>query len=135
VVGINTALAGIGLGLAVPINDATRAIISSLIRKGRVRRAVFGAAVAPRPLPPRSIAARIGRSAAVQVMHVVPDGPADRGGLVQGDLLVSLDGEPLGDATDLQRLMTSERIGRHVPAVVVRGGRPRTLELTLDELH
>ncbi|HEY3773934.1 MAG TPA: trypsin-like peptidase domain-containing protein [Solirubrobacteraceae bacterium] len=134
VVGINTALAGIGLGLAVPINDATRAIISSLIRDGRVRRAVFGAAVAPRPLP-RSIAARIGRRAAVQVMQLVPDGPADRGGLVQGDLLVSLDGEPLGDATDLQRLMTSERIGRRVPAVVVRGGQPRTLELTLDELR
>ncbi len=134
VVGINTALAGIGLGLAVPINDAARAIISSLIRDGRVRRAVFGAAVAPRPLP-RSIAARIGRRAAVQVMQVVPDGPADRGGLVQGDLLVSLDGEPLGDATDLQRLMTSERIGRRVPAVVVRGGQPRTLELTLDELR
>jgi S1-C subfamily serine protease len=67
-------------------------------------------------------------------MQIVPDGPADRGGLVQGDLLVSLDGEPLGDATDLQRLMTSERIGRRVPAVVVRGGEPRTLELTLDEL-
>jgi serine protease Do len=134
VVGINTALAGIGLGLAVPINDATRAIISSLIRDGRVRRAAFGAAVAPRPLP-RSIAARIGRRAAVQVMQIVPDGPADRGGLVQGDLLVSLDGEPLGDATDLQRLMTSERIGRRVPAVVVRGGQRRTLELTLDELR
>ena len=134
VVGINTALAGIGLGLAVPINSATRAIISALIREGRVRRAVLGAAVAPRPLP-GSIAARIGRRAAVQVMQIVPDGPADRGGLVQGDLLVSLDGEPLGDATDLQRLMTSERIGRQVPAVVVRGGRPRTLELTLDELH
>jgi S1-C subfamily serine protease len=134
VVGINTALAGIGLGLAVPINDATRTIISSLIREGRVRRAVFGAAVAPRPLP-RSMADRIGRRAAVQVMQIVPDGPADRGGLVQGDLLVSLDGEPLGDATDLQRLMTSERIGRRVPAVVVRGGQPRTLELTLDELR
>src|SRR5579875_2957796 len=134
VIGINTALAGIGLGLAVPINDATRTIISSLLRVGRVRRAVLGAAVAPRPLP-GSIAARIGRRAAVQVMQIVPDGPADRGGLVQGDLLVSLDGEPLGDATDLQRLMTSERIGRQVPAVVVRGGRPRTLELTLDELH
>ena len=133
VVGINTALAGIGLGLAVPINDATRTIISSLIREGRVRRAVFGAAVVPRPLP-RSMAARIGRRAAVQVIQLVPDGPAERGGLVQGDLLVSLDGEPLGDATDLQRLMTCERIGRRVPAVVLRGGQPRTLELTLDEL-
>lgn len=134
VVGINTALAGIGLGLAVPINQATRTIISTLIREGRVRRAVFGAAVAPRALP-RSVAARVGRRSGVQVMQIVPDGPAERGGLVQGDLLVEVDGEPLGDATDLQRIMTSERIGRRVPAVVVRGGRPRTLELTLDELR
>jgi S1-C subfamily serine protease len=133
VVGINTALAGLGLGLAVPINDATRAIIATLLREGRVRRAALGAAIAPRALP-RSVAARIGRGSAVQIMQVVPDAAADRGGLVQGDLLVSLDGESLGDATDLQRLMTSERIGRRVEAIVVRGGQPRTLELTLDEL-
>ena len=134
VVGINTALAGIGLGLAVPINDATRTIISALIGEGRVRRSTLGAAVAPHPLP-RSMAARVGRRGAVQIMQLVPDGPADRGGLVQGDLLVALDGEPLGDATDLQRLMTAERIGQRVPAVVVRGGQPRTLELSLEELH
>src|SRR5579875_240517 len=134
VVGVNTALAGVGLGLAVPINDATRTIISTLIREGRVRRAALGAAVAPRTLP-RSVAGRLGRRVAVQIMQIVPEGAADRGGLVQGDLLVALDGEPLGDATDLQRLMTSERIGRRVPAVVVRGGRPRTLELILDELR
>jgi S1-C subfamily serine protease len=133
VVGINTALAGVGLGLAVPVNDATRAIISILIRDGRVRRAALGAGVAPRPLPP-SVAARIGRRGGVQVMQVVADGPAERAGLVRGDLLVELDGTPLQDAGDLQRLMTSERIGRQVPAVVVRGGRPRTLEVTLDEL-
>jgi S1-C subfamily serine protease len=65
----------------------------------------------------------------------VPEGAADRGGLVRGDLLVALDGTPLTDASDLQRLMSAERIGRRVPAVVVRGGRPRTLELTLDELR
>jgi S1-C subfamily serine protease len=73
VVGINTALAGVGLGLAVPVNDATRAIISILIRDGRVRRAALGAGVAPRPLPP-SVAARLGRRGGVQVMQVVADG-------------------------------------------------------------
>ena len=134
VIGINTALAGVGLGLAVPVNDATRAIISTLIREGRVRRAALGAAVAPRPLPP-SLAARVGRVGGVQLMQIVPDGAAERGGLVQGDLLIELDGQALGDATDLQRLMTSERIGRQVPAVVVRGGNPRTLPVTLDELR
>ena len=133
VVGINTALAGIGLGLAVPINDATRVIISTLIRDGRVRRAHLGVAVAPRPLPPRA-AARVGRRAGVQIMQVIEDGPADAAGLVRGDLLVELDGEPVTDASDLQRLMVGERIGRAVPAVVLRNGAQRTIELVLDEL-
>ena len=133
VVGINTALAGIGLGLAVPINDATRVIISTLIREGRVRRAQLGAAVAPRALPP-AVAERLGRRGAVQILQVLEGSAASRAGLRDGDLLVELDGEPVGDATDLQRLMVHERIGRRVPARVVREGAQRTLAVTLDEL-
>jgi S1-C subfamily serine protease len=133
VVGINTAVAGIGLGLAVPINDATRRIISTLIREGRVRRAQLGAAVAPRPLPPVA-AQRLNRRGAVQVMQVIEGSAADRAGLRRGDLLVELDGEPVTDATDLQRLMVQERIGREVTVQVLRDGRPRTLTLVLDEL-
>ena len=133
VVGINTALAGIGLGLAVPINDATRVIISTLIRDGRVRRAQLGAAVAPRPLPPAA-AERLGRRGAVALLQVIEEGPAERAGLERGDLLIELDGEPVADATDLQRLMVQERIGRSVPAIVLRNGKPRTFELVLDEL-
>ncbi len=133
VVGINTALAGIGLGLAVPINDATRLIISTLIRDGRVRRAQLGVAVAPRPLPPRA-AERLGRRAGVQIMQVIENGPAAAAGLRRGDLLLELDGEPVTDASDLQRLMVYERIGRAVPAVILRDGAERTIELVLDEL-
>ncbi len=133
VVGINTALAGIGLGLAVPINDATRVIISTLIRDGRVRRAHIGVAVAPRPLPPR-IAERLGRRAGVQIMQVIDGGPADVAGLQRGDLVLELDGEPVTDASDLQRLMVHERIGRGVSAVVLRDGAKKTIELVLDEL-
>jgi S1-C subfamily serine protease len=133
VVGINTALAGIGLGLAVPINDATRVIISTLIRDGRVRRAHLGVAVAPRPLPPRA-AERLGQRAGVQVVQVIEDGPAAAAGLRRGDLLLELDSEPVTDASDLQRLMVGERIGRTVPAIVLRDGQQRTIELVLDEL-
>ena len=133
VVGINTALAGIGLGLAVPINDATRVIISTLIRDGRVRRAHLGVAVSPRPLPPRT-AQRLGRRGGVQVMQVIDDSPAADAGLRRGDLLLELDGEPVTDASDLQRLMVGERIGRAVPAIVLRDGRERSLELVLGEL-
>jgi S1-C subfamily serine protease len=133
VVGINTALAGIGLGLAVPINDATRVIISTLIRDGRVRRAHLGVAVAPRPLPPR-VAQRLGRRAGVQIMQVIDEGPAADAGLRRGDLLLELDGEAVTDASDLQQLMVHERIGRAVPAIILRDGRERAIELVLDEL-
>jgi len=133
VVGINTALAGVGLGLAVPINDATHSVISTLIREGRVRRAVLGAAVAPRPLPP-AIAQRLGRRGGVALMQVIEGSPAQRAGLATGDLLVELDGEPIADATDLQRLMVDERIGREVEAVIVRAARQLTVSVVLDEL-
>ncbi len=133
VVGINTALVGIGLGLAVPINDATRAIVSTLIRDGRVRRAQLGAAVAPRPLPPPA-AQRLGRTRGVQIVQVVEGSAAERAGLRRGDLMVELDDEPIGDATDLQRLMVQERIGRKVVARVLRDGTQREVAVVLDEL-
>jgi serine protease Do len=133
VVGINTAVAGVGLGLAVPINDATRRIISTLMADGRVRRAWLGVAVGPRPLPPR-VAGRLGRGSAVEVIEVVDGSPADRAGLHPEDLLVELDGVRLEGADDLQRMMTVERIGTAVKATVVREGELRAITLTPGEL-
>jgi S1-C subfamily serine protease len=133
VVGINTAVAGVGLGLAVPINDATRRIISTLMADGRVRRAWLGVAVGPRPLPPR-VAGRLGRGSAVEVIEVVDGSPADLAGLHPEDLLVELDGVRLEGADDLQRMMTVERIGAAVKATVVREGELRAITLTPGEL-
>ncbi|HEX5193901.1 MAG TPA: trypsin-like peptidase domain-containing protein [Solirubrobacteraceae bacterium] len=121
VVGINTAVAGVGLGLAVPINDATREIVSTLIREGRVDRAQVGIAAGPAPLPP-AIAKRLRRERGIAVLGVVDGGPADRAGIHVGDVLVELDGQPLADATDLQRMMVAERIGRPLLASVLRAG-------------
>jgi S1-C subfamily serine protease len=120
VVGVNTAVAGIGLGLAVPINGATRAIIAQLMSDGRVRRAYLGIAGGPRPLPPRA-RRDLGRTSAVEVVEVVPGSPADAAGLRPEDLIVSLDEQPLDDVTDVQRLMVAELIGKRVEAVVLRG--------------
>jgi serine protease Do len=133
VVGINTAVAGVGLGLAVPINDATRRIIATLMADGRVRRAWLGVAVGPRPLPPR-VAGRLGRGSAVEVIEVVDGSPADLAGLHPEDLLVELDGIRLEGADDLQRMMTVERIGAAVKATVVREGELRAITLTPGEL-
>jgi serine protease Do len=133
VVGINTAVAGVGLGLAVPINDATRRIIATLMSDGRVRRAWLGVAVGPRPLPPR-VAGRLGRGSAVEVIEVVDGSPADLAGLHPEDLLVELDGIRLEGADDLQQMMTVERIGAAVKATVVREGELRAMTLTPGEL-
>jgi serine protease Do len=133
VVGINTAVAGVGLGLAVPINEATRRIVSALMADGRVRRAWLGVAVGPRPLPPR-VAGRLDRERAIEVIEVVEGSPADQAGLRVEDLLIELDGVALAATDDLQRLMTAERIDEPIKATVVRDGEMRAVTLTPREL-
>jgi len=134
VVGINTAVAGVGLGLAVPINTATRSIVGALMSDGRVRRAYLGIAGGPRPLPPRP-RAELGRSAAVEVVEVVPGSPADDAGLRPEDLIVSLDGQALDDVTDVQRLMGAALIGKRVEAVVIREGRTLRVDIVPSQLQ
>jgi serine protease Do len=133
VVGINTAVAGVGLGLAVPINAATRRIVGALMREGRVRRAWLGIAGGPRPLPPK-LARELGRTAGVEIVDVVPGSPAAQGGLRAEDLIVSLDGAPIGGVDQLQRLMIDEVIGRPVRLGIVRNGELRELPLVPVEL-
>jgi serine protease Do len=134
VVGINTAVAGVGLGLAVPINAATRRIVGALMAEGRFRRAYLGIAGGPRPLPPR-LARELGRKSGVEIAQVVEGGPADRAGMRAEDLIVELEGTPIESMDDLQRVVVGEVIGRAVRAKVVRGGRERELELVPAELE
>ena len=133
VVGINTAVAGVGLGLAVPINDATRQIIGALMHDGRVRRAYVGIAGGPRPLPPQA-RVRLGREGGVEVVEVVADGPAARAGMRAEDLIVEIDGTAIERVEDVQRLMGAEAIGRLVAVRVLRGERWLDLEVSPVEL-
>jgi S1-C subfamily serine protease len=133
VVGINTAVAGVGLGLAVPINATTRRIVAELIGEGRVLRAYIGVAGGSRPLPPR-LAAELGQERGVEIVEVVEDSPATKAGLRPGDLVVEVDGEPLTDVGDLQRLMVGDRIGRELLLRIDRGGRPLRVPIVPREL-
>jgi S1-C subfamily serine protease len=122
VVGINTAVAGAGLGLAVPVNATTRRIVSALMRDGRVRRAYLGVVVAPAPVAPVWRSKLGGRVTGLRVASIVSGGPADRAGLRIGDLLLTAGGHEVATAQDLQRLMFEEAIGRPLPITVMRNG-------------
>jgi S1-C subfamily serine protease len=133
VVGINTAVAGIGLGLAVPIDATTRPILAALMRDGRVRRAYLGVVGGTRPLP-GTLAATLGRARGLEVVQLLGASPAAAAGLRPGDVIVGLDGSPIEGVGDLQRLLVGELVGRKVTAVVARGGQLVELSLAPTEL-
>jgi S1-C subfamily serine protease len=121
VVGVNTAVAGVGVGLAVPVNGTTRGIIAALIRDGRVRRAFLGLVTSPAPLA-GSLRERTGQAGALRVVEVISGSPAERAGLRAGDLVLSAGRAPVDDAQSLQRLMFADAIGRPLPITVYRNG-------------
>ena len=133
-IGVNTAVAGMGLGLAVPINSTTQAILAALMRNGRVRRAFLGIAGGTRAMPP-AMAERLGRKAGVEVQEVVGGSPAAAAGLQGGDLIVSVGDAAVGKAGDLQRLMVEARIGSKLPLTVLRGDQLLTLDVVPVELN
>ncbi|MFI9402894.1 S1C family serine protease [Nocardia sp. NPDC052316] len=136
VVGINTAVAGIGLGLAIPINATTRRIIDTLHTDGRVRRAYLGLVGMPAPLP-ATVAARTGQAAGVRIMEVVRGGPAEQAGLRRGDLVLSVGRAEVRDAQGIQRRLFADAIGVKLPVTVLRNGAmvdvvAVPIELTVD---
>jgi S1-C subfamily serine protease len=133
VVGINTAVAGIGLGLAVPINAATRAIVGALMHDGRVRRAFLGVVGGTRPLRP-VLAERLGRRRGLEVVQLLEGSPASAAGVRAGDVIVELDGRPIEGVGDLQRVMVGDMVGRRVPVGLERDGTIVQLDVVPVEL-
>jgi len=121
VIGVNTAVAGFGLGLAVPINSTTRHIIGELVSSGKVRRAWLGVAGAPVPLPP-AVASRLGQRMGLRVAEVVPGSPAGQAGIYLGDVITTAGGRPVESVQALLRLMLGPAIGTRLPITVLRRG-------------
>lgn len=135
VVGINTAIipAAQGICFAIPATTATL-VAAALIRDGRVRRAHLGISGAATPLG-RSLAAKLGLAASqgIRILDVAAGSPAERAGLRSGDLVVFLDGAALASLSALQRLLVADRIGRRIPAIVIRRGERLDLTITPGE--
>jgi S1-C subfamily serine protease len=121
VVGVNTAVAGVGVGLAVPINATTQMIVSALMTGGRVRRAWLGIAGAQAPLPP-PLVARLGRRNGLRIAQVISGSPAEVAGLRAGDVVVAVEGKSVVSSTALQQRMVADAIGRRVEITVWRNG-------------
>jgi S1-C subfamily serine protease len=138
VVGINTALIGLGigqgLGMAIPINATTHQILAALMRDGRIRRAYLGIAGGSRPLPPRAVQVT-GHRRGIEILSVVDGSPAAVAGLRPEDIIVAVDGIATDRVGVLQQLMTDLRIGRDLLVDYVRGGEVRRLRVQPTELR
>jgi len=133
-VGVNTAVAGVGLGLAVPLNSTTQLILGALMRDGRVRRSYLGIAGATRVLP-AAMALKVGTKAGIEVMEVIGGSPADQAGVHAKDVIIEVDGVAVAKAGDLQRQMVSTGVGSKVGVRALRGEKVLTLQVLTTELR
>jgi len=133
VVGIATAGLSRGFGLAIPTATVER-VADELLSSGRVARGFLGVGMQPVRLPDALVAAHaLGGEAGVIVLGVEPDGPAARGGLLIGDVVVALDGKRVEDTDDVQAALSGDRIGTELRVRVVRAGALAELGVTVGE--
>jgi S1-C subfamily serine protease len=135
VIGVNTAviLPAQGLCFAIAI-DTVKFVASQLIQSGRVRRSYIGVAAMNVPLGRRTVRYhRLAQAGGVRVASVEPKSPAERAGLLSGDVLIEFAGSPVEDIDALHRMLTEDRVGASSPVVVLRGTEKRTLTLVPGE--
>jgi len=134
IVGINTAVAGAGLGLAVPINTTTRRIIAALLNDGRVRRAYLGVVSTPIRLNASAVI-RTGQREGLRVVEVLAGSPADRAGLQAGDIILTAGSRAVSNAESLQKLLFADAIGQPLQIRVLRHGREEDLVAVPEEMQ
>lgn len=133
IVGINTAVAGAGLGLAVPINTTSRRIISALLADGRVRRAYLGVVSTPIRLGASAVV-RTGQREGLRVVEVLSGSPAEQAGLRAGDVLLRAGSRPVSNAESLQKLLFAEAIGVPMTIAILRDGREQEVVAVPGEM-
>jgi S1-C subfamily serine protease len=131
VLGLTTSALLPGVSLAVPA-DSLREVVDTLLAHGRVRRGYLGVGAQPVRLP-AALANQLGQDTAVLIMSVSDGSPAERGGLLLGDTIVAVGGDPVRRMEDLQAALGGDRAGSNVPVRVVRGGHVQELSVVIGE--
>ena len=133
IIGLNSSALARGASTAIGVGTVRR-VLGALTTSGRVRRGYLGVSLQPVPLP-QPIQQALGRQQATGLlaMGVEPGGPADKGGVILGDILVGIGGKPIVEMEDLQAELAGERVGQTAPIEVIRGGQAQTLTVTVGE--
>jgi S1-C subfamily serine protease len=132
VLGINTSGMGGGAGVTIPIATVSR-VAAALAQHGKIKRGFLGVASQPVAVNEAQAAALDGQKSGLLVVGVEQSGPADKGGMIVGDIIVRLAGEQVAQPDDLQRLLTGERIGQATAITVLRGGARHELTVSIGE--
>jgi len=133
VVGINTRGVARGRAVTIPATTVNR-VVDELLEKGHVARPYLGLAMQPVAIP-ESLRSKLksGATGGLVIVHVELSGPADRAGVLLGDVLVELQGKPIESFESVQQILSSAKVGDKIPATVLRGGSPKELTVTLQD--
>jgi S1-C subfamily serine protease len=115
--------------LVIPAATVDR-VLDPLLANGHVARGWLGASVQP-VLIPEALRSETGQPLGLMVIGVAADGPADQAGILMGDILVAVDGEGVGSASQLARRLEPETIGRQVQLRLIRAGAPQSVAATV----
>jgi S1-C subfamily serine protease len=131
VLGLNTSALLRGVSLAVPFATVGR-VVETLLAHGRVRRGYLGIGVQPVRLP-EDLAEQIEQETGLLLVQVKAGSPAEQEGLLLGDTIVALDGQPVTHHDALLALLTGDRVGASVPVRIVRAGQIQELQIIIGE--
>lgn len=133
ILGVNSSTLGRGGGLTIP-NGAIERAVTTLRAHGKIRRGFLGIGAQAVRLPQGLVEGlKLAKQQGLLVVSLEPNGPAERDGLLIGDVIVALDGEPVAEVEELQDRLAGDRVGKPLPLRLVRGGQLTELRVTVGE--
>lgn len=131
VIGLNSSALARGISVTLPATTI-RSVVETLATHGRIRRGYLGIGAQPVRLP-EGLARELNQEIGLLIVGVEPETPASQAGLVLGDTVITLDGEPVRQIEELMAMLSGDRVGKQIPIQILRGGELRTVNVTIGE--